>query len=47
VEDLEKRVAEEQEKVRGLIEKATTTEALIRASTPAKEALEEAAKIKR
>lgn len=47
VEDLEKRVIEEQEKVQALIDKATTSEALIRSTTPAKEALEEAARIKK
>jgi chromosome segregation ATPase len=47
VDELEKRLAEEQDKVSALIEKVTTSETLIRAGTPAKEALEEAAKIKK
>jgi hypothetical protein len=40
-------VLEEQEKVQTLIEKITTSETLIRADTPAKEALDEANKIKK
>jgi transcription termination factor NusB len=47
VEDLQKKVLEEQEKVQALIEKVTTSETLIRADTPAKEALDEATKIKK
>lgn len=47
IEDLEKRVVEEQERVAALIEKVAQSETLIRADTPAKEALDEAAKIKR
>jgi len=47
LEELEKRVLEEQEKVQALIEKVTTSETLIRADTPAKEALDEAARIKK
>mmetsp|Transcript_11712 Transcript_11712/g.17850 ORF Transcript_11712/g.17850 Transcript_11712/m.17850 type:complete len:417 (-) Transcript_11712:9814-11064(-) len=47
VEELGKRVIEEQEKVMALIEKVTTSEILIRADTPAKEALDEASKIKK
>jgi hypothetical protein len=47
IEELEKRVLEEQERVQGLIEKVGQSETLIRADTPAKEALDEAAKIKR
>lgn len=47
MEELEKRVLEEQEKVQALIEKVTTSETLIRADTPAKEALEEATRIKK
>lgn len=40
-------MAEETEKIAQLIEKVTTSEALIRHDTPAKEALDEAAKIKK
>jgi len=40
-------LAEETEKIVQLIEKVTTSEALIRHDTPAKEALDEAAKIKK
>jgi len=47
LEELDKRVLEEQEKVQALIEKVTTSETLIRADTPAKEALDEAARIKK
>lgn len=47
VDMLRDKVEEEQEKVRGLIEKVGESEALIRADTPAKEALDEAAKIKK
>ena len=47
VEALEEKVVEEQERVRALIEKVGESETLIRADTPAKEALDEAAKIKR
>lgn len=47
VEELEKRVQEEQEKVAALIEKISASETLMRASTPAKEALEEAARYKK
>ena len=47
VEDLQKKVLEEQEKIQALIEKITTSETLIRADTPAKEALDEANKIKK
>ena len=47
MEELEKRVLEEQEKVQALIEKVTTSETLIRADTLAKEALDEAARIKK
>jgi len=47
VEDLGKKVVDEQNKVSELIEKVAQSETLIRADTPAKEALDEAAKIKR
>jgi len=47
VDELEKRLTEEQDKVSALIQKVTTSETLIRAGTPAKEALDEAAKIKK
>jgi len=47
VEELEKRVQEEQEKVSALIEKISKSETLMQASTPAKEALEEAARYKK
>lgn len=47
VEALEEKVLEEQEKVRVLIDRVGDSETLIRADTPAKEALDEAAKIKR
>jgi len=47
VEALEEKVVEEQERVSALIEKVGESETLIRADTPAKEALDEAAKIKR
>jgi len=40
-------LAEETEKIVQLIEKVTTSELLIRHDTPAKEALDEAAKIKK
>lgn len=47
LEELDKRVVEEAEKVQALIEKVTTSETLIRADTPAKEALDEANRIRR
>lgn len=47
VEELDKRIADEQEKVVALIEKITNSETLIRAGTPSKEALDEASKIKK
>ena len=47
VEALEEKVVDQQERVRALIEKVGESETLIRADTPAKEALDEAAKIKR
>lgn len=47
VEDLEKRLFEEQEKVKLLIEDVTTNEKLMRADTSAKEALDTANKIKK
>lgn len=47
VEELDKRIADEQEKVVALIEKISTSETLIRSTTPAKEALDEASKIKK
>jgi len=40
-------VVEEQEKVQALIEKVQTSEILIRSDTPAKDALDEASKIKK
>lgn len=46
VEDLQKKVVEEQEKVQSLIEKVSN-DTLTSADTPAKEALDEAAKIKK
>lgn len=47
VEDLEKRLFEEQEKVKQLIEDVVTNEKLMRAETPPKEALDTANKIKK
>ena len=47
VEELGKKVVEEQEKVQALIEKVQTSEILIRSDTPAKDALDEASKIKK
>ena len=47
VEALEEKVVEEQERVRALIEKVGESETLIRADTPAQEALDEATKIKK
>jgi len=47
VEELEKRLMEEQEKVQGLIDKIVTSEALMKATTPPKEALEEAARVRK
>ena len=47
VDELEKKMAEETEKIVQLIEKVTTSELLMRADTPPKEALDEAAKIKK
>ena len=46
LEELDKRVIEEAEKVQALIEKVTTSETLIRVDTPAKEALDEANRIR-
>ena len=47
IEELDKRVIEEQEKVANLIEKLSSSEQLMKAHTPAKEALDEAAKLKK
>jgi len=47
VEALEEKIIEEQEKVKALIEKVGDSEVLIQATTPEKEALDEAAKIKK
>lgn len=47
MEDLQKKVLEEQEKVQGLIQKVTESPILTDAETPAKEALDEANKIKK
>jgi predicted RNase H-like nuclease (RuvC/YqgF family) len=47
VEDLEKRLFEEQEKVKQLIEDLATNEKLMRAETPGKEALDTATKIRK
>ena len=44
VEELEKRVTEEQEKVVGFISELTTNEALVKADTTPKEALDKAKK---
>ena len=47
VVELAQKIEEEQGKVQGLIEEVLTSEALIRADTPTKEALEKASKIKK
>lgn len=47
VEELAKKIIEEQEKVQGLIEEVLTSETLIRADTTTKDALEKASKIKK
>lgn len=47
VEELEKKLVEEQERVQSLIDKVTTSETLIRAETLPKDALDEAGRIKK
>ena len=47
IEDLEKRLLEEQDKVKQLVEDVLTSEKLMRAETPPKEALDAANKIKK